>query len=150
MRISLRYGWLLFALLASSLVAPIAHAVPVDPATLSGRILHLRADANVYTDIGGTSVAANNNPVRYWGDQSISNSPATNGVVGMSVLPERMHPNSVLSQARLFKRCAMKGAMSKDVHQVTWLVGELDGVKVYVKQDGLRLHIVMTRQELYP
>jgi hypothetical protein len=75
---------------------------------------------------------------------------ATNGMVGMSVLPELAQPNSSLSQARLFKRCAMKNAMTPAVHMTTWLVGEIDGVRCYVKQDGVQLHIVMTRQDLYP
>lgn len=75
---------------------------------------------------------------------------ATNGAVSMSVLPERAQPNSALSQAKLFKRCAMKNAMTPAMQLTTWLVGELDGVKCYVKEDGLRLHIIVTRQELYP
>jgi hypothetical protein len=82
MRIALRNGLSLFALLAGSLVAPFAQAVPVDPASLSGRVLHLRADDDVYTDVAGTSVATNGASVRHWGDQSISNSPALNSVAG--------------------------------------------------------------------
>ena len=75
---------------------------------------------------------------------------ATNGMVAMSVLPEHAEPNSVLSQARLFKRVAMRNAMTPAVQVTTWLVGDIDGVKCYVKQDRLRLHIVLTRQDLYP
>ena len=75
---------------------------------------------------------------------------ASNGVVGMSVLPERAHPNCFASSAKLFKRCAMRNAMTPQVHVTEWLVGELDGVRCYVRQDGLRLNIVLTRQDLYP
>jgi hypothetical protein len=75
---------------------------------------------------------------------------AHNAGVVMSVLPELNQPNSALSEARLFKRCAMKNAMTPAVEVVTWLVGEIDGVKCYVKNDGLMIHIIMTRQELYP
>jgi hypothetical protein len=77
---------------------------------------------------------------------------ATNGRIGMSVLPDKLTPNLFRpGQAKLFKRCAYKNAMTPAVEQVTWLVGELDGVKCYVKYEpsGM-LHIVMTRQEMYP
>ena len=40
--------------------------------------------------------------------------------------------------------------MTPAVQVTTWLVGDIDGVKCYVKQDGLRLHIVLTKQDLYP
>lgn len=75
---------------------------------------------------------------------------ATDGLVSMSVLPERMQANLSRSQARLFKRMALKNAMTPSVRQVEWLVGELDGVRCYVRSDGLQLNIVLTRQDLYP
>jgi hypothetical protein len=76
---------------------------------------------------------------------------ATNGEIGMTVLPDKLSLNRSASTTKLFKRCALKNAMTLAVQQVTWLVGEIDGVKCYVKQEpsGM-LHIVMTRQEMYP
>jgi hypothetical protein len=66
----------------------------------------------------------------------------TNGEIGLSVLKD--------GDTTLFKRCAMKNAMTPAMKLTTWLVGEIDGVRCYVKQDGLRLHVVMTRRDLYP
>jgi hypothetical protein len=76
---------------------------------------------------------------------------ATNGIIGMTVLPDLLGPNLSKSQTKLFKRCAYKNAMTPAAEQVTWLVGEIDGVRTYVKTEpnGM-LHIVMTRAELYP
>ena len=67
---------------------------------------------------------------------------ATNGSVTLSVLRD--------GQIRMFKRNAMKHAMTPQVQMVSWLVGELDGVKVYVQEQPMQLNIIMTRQELYP
>lgn len=86
MRMSLRYCCLLIVALAGSFLVSSASAVPVDPSTLSGLILHLRSDADVYTDVAGTSAATNGSSVRHWGDQSISNSPALN-LVGTAQQP---------------------------------------------------------------
>ena len=66
----------------------------------------------------------------------------TNGHVTLSVLRD--------GQIRMFRRNAMKNAMTPAVQVVSWLVGELDGVKVYVQEQPLQLNIIMTRQELYP
>lgn len=75
---------------------------------------------------------------------------ASNGAVGMSVLPDKLQANRFVSEARLFKRKALKNAMTPSVHEVEWLIGEIDGVRCYVKVEGLRVNVVMTRQELYP
>lgn len=53
---------------------------------------------------------------------------------------------SVYDGGRAFMRRAIKGFGGGNARQVNWLVGELDGVKVYVK-DG---HIIMTKKDLYP
>ena len=66
----------------------------------------------------------------------------TNGNVTLSVLRD--------GQVRMFKRNAIKNAMTPQVQAVSWLVGELDGVKVYVQEQPMQLNIIMTRQELYP
>lgn len=48
--------------------------------------------------------------------------------------------------ARIFHRRGHRLPAGGEPSTVTWLVGELDGVRVYC--DGLQL--VLTRQELYP
>ena len=51
---------------------------------------------------------------------------------------------------RLFKRNAIKQAGSPGAFKVQWLVGELDGVRVYVKDTGEAVHLIMTKADLYP
>jgi hypothetical protein len=53
---------------------------------------------------------------------------------------------SVYDGGRAFMRRAIKGLGSANARQVDWLVGELDGVRVYVK-DG---HVIMTKADLLP
>lgn len=53
---------------------------------------------------------------------------------------------TVLDAGKVFKRNAIKGVGGGAPQRVTWIVAELDGVRVYI--DGAR--VVMTRQELYP
>lgn len=51
------------------------------------------------------------------------------------------------ASARMRKRTGIKwpgGRMS------TWLYGELDGVRCYVREEDEQVHIIMTRQDLYP
>lgn len=50
------------------------------------------------------------------------------------------------TDGRMFKRRAIKAAGTADAHEVSWLVAELDGVRVY--QHGL--NVVITREDLYP
>lgn len=64
--------------------------------------------------------------------------------------------NGVLFQvcgegAKAYMRHAVKHVGSEDSFQVTWLVGEIDNVKMYAERDvdGV-LHIVMTKQDLSP
>jgi len=45
-----------------------------------------------------------------------------------------------------FARRAIKGFGTPNARHVTWLVGELDGVRVYVTPDG----VIMTREDRYP
>lgn len=46
----------------------------------------------------------------------------------------------------MFKRRAIKGVGSDQSHEVSWLVCELNGVRVY--QNGQ--NVVVTTQDLYP
>jgi hypothetical protein len=64
-------------------------------------------------------------------------SHATDGTVSVSLLD----PNG-----RMFKRRAIKGVGTSDSREITWLVAELDGVRLY--QHGNQ--IVMTKQDMYP
>lgn len=50
------------------------------------------------------------------------------------------------SSGTMFKRRAIKDAMTENASEVCWLVAELNGVKVY--QNGN--HIVVTDQDMYP
>lgn len=53
---------------------------------------------------------------------------------------------SVLDGGRVFKRRAIKGVGSASPREICWLVGEINGVRIYI--DGSRL--VLTTQDLYP
>lgn len=64
-------------------------------------------------------------------------SHATDGTVSISLLDQ---------SGRMFKRRAIKGVGSGNSQEITWLVAELDGVRLY--QNGN--HIVMTKQDMYP
>ena len=60
------------------------------------------------------------------------------GVV-LTVMPD--------GETRAFSRVAMRVGTAGSVEEKTrWLVGELDGVRVYV-QDG---HVILTKRDLYP
>jgi hypothetical protein len=68
---------------------------------------------------------------------------ASNGsLVSMSLYPDGV--------SRMRKRNAIKNALAPDAHRVQWLYGELDGVRCYVREEGGKVHIVMTKQDLYP
>lgn len=62
---------------------------------------------------------------------------STAGVVTVSLLGP---------SGTMFKRRAVKNAMTENASEVCWLVAELSGVKVY--QNGN--HIVVTEQDMYP
>ena len=49
---------------------------------------------------------------------------------------------------KLFMRNGIKVALdnNEEMSRSRWVVGELDGVRVYIQDD----HIVMTKQDLYP
>lgn len=65
---------------------------------------------------------------------------ASNGTISMSVDAD----------GRLFKRNAIKNAMSPDARKEQWLVGELDGVRCYVQHTATGASLVLTRNDLYP
>ena len=67
---------------------------------------------------------------------------ASNGRVGVSVFPD--------GGTRMVKRNAIKDACSVQARKLQWLVAELNGVKVYVADDGTTVNIVLTEQDLYP
>ena len=67
---------------------------------------------------------------------------ASNGHVGLSVFSD--------GDTRMVKRNAIKDACTASARKVQWLVAELNGVKVYVADDGSTVNIVLTEQDLYP
>jgi hypothetical protein len=67
---------------------------------------------------------------------------ASNGRIGVTVYPD--------GRSRLRKRNAIKRAGTPQAYKVQWLYAELDGVRVYVKDDGPRVSVVVTKQDLYP
>ena len=66
----------------------------------------------------------------------------SNGRVAVSV-----HPDGV---CQMKKRNAIKGVGTATPRWVQWLWAELDGVRVYVNDDGGHVAIVMTKKDLYP
>jgi hypothetical protein len=67
----------------------------------------------------------------------------TNGRIVLTIYPDT--PGT-----KLRKRNAIKHACTPWVHREQWLYAELDGVRCYVKDEGARVHIVVTKQDLYP
>ena len=67
----------------------------------------------------------------------------TNGRVTLTVYPDA--PGT-----KLRKRNAIKHACTPKARREQWLYGELDGVRCYVKDEGAQIHIVITKQDLYP
>ncbi len=63
----------------------------------------------------------------------------TNGRVGLTVYPD--------GKSRMRKRNGIKWPGGR---KVQWLYAELDGVRVYVKDVGAEISVVLTRQDLYP
>ena len=68
---------------------------------------------------------------------------ATNGRVTLTIYPD-------VPGTKLRKRNAIKHACTPWARREQWLYGELDGVRCYVKDEGARIHIVVTKQDLYP
>jgi len=68
---------------------------------------------------------------------------ATNGRIALTVCPD-------VPGSKLRKRNAIKHACTPRVRREQWLYAELDGVRCYVKDEGARVHIVVTKQDLYP
>jgi len=64
---------------------------------------------------------------------------ATNGRVGVTVYPD--------GKSRMRKRNGIKWPGGR---KVQWLYAELDGVRAYVKDDGEKVNVVLTKQDLYP
>ena len=68
---------------------------------------------------------------------------ATNGHVTVTLRPDG-------PASRLRKRNAIKNACTPWVRREQWLYGELDGVRCYIRDEAGQVHIVMTKQDLYP
>lgn len=64
-----------------------------------------------------------------------------------NVIRHNGHALAVDMPGRAFYRKAIKGAGTPAARHVCWLVGELDGVRAYVMENG---EIVMTREDLNP
>jgi len=67
---------------------------------------------------------------------------ASNGQIGMSVLPE--------GKARMFKANFLKNWGGGNTRKEQWLCGVLDGIRTYLRHDintGL-IHVIVTKQEL--
>jgi len=68
---------------------------------------------------------------------------ASNGRVSLTLSPQG-------AAAKLRKRNAIKYAGTPRARREQWLYGELAGVRCYVKDTGAQVHVVMTKQDLYP
>ena len=68
---------------------------------------------------------------------------ATNGRVSLTLQARG-------AAGRLRKRNAIKNACTPWARREQWLYGELDGVRCYVRDEDGKVHIVMTKQDLYP
>ncbi len=68
---------------------------------------------------------------------------ATNDRLSVTLRPDG-------AQARLRKRNAIKNACTPWARREQWLYGELDGVRCYVREEAGQVHIVITKQDLYP
>lgn len=54
---------------------------------------------------------------------------------------------SVLDGGRIFQRKALRMHLKTgETENICWIVGELDGVRVYIKEG----HLIMTKQDLNP
>ena len=62
-----------------------------------------------------------------------------NGRVGVTVYPD--------GKSKMRKRNGIRWPGGR---KVQWLYAELDGVRVYVKDDDEKVNIVLTKQDLYP
>ena len=62
---------------------------------------------------------------------------AVNPIYSLSILPDE--------ETKLFKRRFIRGVGSDNPEYITALVGELDGVRIYVIDNN----IIMTKQDLY-
>lgn len=51
---------------------------------------------------------------------------------------------------RSFMRVGIKNAGSKESYEVRWLVGELDGVRLYAARSAAGLSLILTRRDLSP
>ena len=68
---------------------------------------------------------------------------ASNGRVSLTLRPQG-------AAARLRKRNAIKNACTPWARREQWLYGELEGVRCYVTDGEGEVHLVMTKQDLYP
>jgi hypothetical protein len=66
----------------------------------------------------------------------------SNGRVGVTVYPD--------GRSRMRKRNAIKHAGTPAACKAQWLYAELDGVRTYLKDDGERVSVVVTKRDLYP
>lgn len=51
---------------------------------------------------------------------------------------------------KAFQRVGLKGIGGPAPYEVRWLVGELDGVKVYIDTRGDHVNLILTRKDLNP
>ena len=70
----------------------------------------------------------------------------TRDTSGNQVGSDGMVSVSLIGNGRMFKRRAIKGAGSAAAQELSWLVTELNGVRVY--QNGL--NVIVTTEDLYP
>lgn len=57
---------------------------------------------------------------------------------------------TVADAGQIFKRRAIKNALGENSKHITWLVGELAGVRVYIQEADDQVTVVMTADDLYP
>ncbi len=70
----------------------------------------------------------------------------SNGRVTLTVCPDGPRDGP----SRMRKRNAIKNACTAQARKVQWLYGELDGVRAYLHDDGIRVHVILTKRDLYP
>lgn len=51
---------------------------------------------------------------------------------------------------KMHKRRAIKNAGSPSSYEVEWAVAELDGVRCYIHDDGDRITVILSKEDLYP
>ena len=70
--------------------------------------------------------------------------------LGFSNLHDSVGREFHYEPSRLRKRNAIKNACTAQARKVQWLYGELDGVRAYLHDDGVNVHVILTKRDLYP